>query len=115
MAKDSKQIAQEVMEKTNCAYERAFPDERVINKLDQMLECTKPISCIRGKEADGGTVDFVDVPDNQAQLKALDMVLDIRGLRAAKKSEVKVEGIEDILRRLDGKPQDVVSKGKKRK
>ena len=103
MVKDSIQIGKEVMEETDRAFEKAFPNDKIIRKLDQLLEATKPISCIKGKDAGSGTVDFVDVPDNQAQLKALDMVLDVRGVRAAQKVSVQL-GVEDILRQLDSKP-----------
>jgi hypothetical protein len=49
------------------------------NKLKLLCEATKPISCIRGKEADGGTVDFVDVPDNRVQLDAVKTVIGMYG------------------------------------
>jgi hypothetical protein len=78
--KDAESIAagKQVMCETRLRMEAAdLGLNRGLAKLNQLLESTKPISCIKGKEADGGTVDFVDVPDNQAQCKALDMLLNL--------------------------------------
>ncbi len=64
--------------------------DRGLDKLNQLLEATKPISCIKGKDADGGTVDFIDVPDNQAQAKALDMLLTLGDYYPDKKIKANV-------------------------
>ena len=53
-----------------------------MQKLKDLCEATKPISCIKGKEADGGTVDFVDVPDNQVQLGAVKTIIELYGDKA---------------------------------
>jgi hypothetical protein len=74
-----------------------------MTKLKALCEATKPISCIRGKEADGGTVDFIDVPDNQVQLGAVKEVIALYGDRAAEK--VAVTGFEDALRAIYHKRQ----------
>jgi hypothetical protein len=63
-----------------------------MQKLRALCECTKPISCIKGKEADGGTVDFVDVPDNAVQLNAIKEVIALYGDRAAEKKDIKQSG-----------------------
>ena len=61
-------------------------------KLKDLCEATKPISCIRGKEADGGTVDFVDVPDNAVQLNAVKTIIDLYGDAKPKKLDVNMGG-----------------------
>ena len=63
-----------------------------MRKLKELCECTKPISCIKGKEADGGTVDFVDVPDNMVQLNAIKEVIALYGDRAAEKKDIRQSG-----------------------
>jgi hypothetical protein len=76
---------------------------RGLSKLDQLLEATKPIAAtvIRkaGKDkdahdADSATTDFIEVPDNQAQAKALDMLLSLGDYYPDKKFKgtVNVEG-----------------------
>lgn len=63
-----------------------------MTKLKDLCEATKPISCIRGKEADGGTVDFVDVPDNAVQLNAVKTIIDLYGDAKPKKLDVNMGG-----------------------
>ena len=63
-----------------------------MQKLKDLCEATKPISCIRGKEADGGTVDFVDVPDNAVQLNAVRTIIDLYGDSKPKKLDVNMGG-----------------------
>jgi hypothetical protein len=92
---ESQKAGQEVMCETRRRMEESnLGLTRGLTKLDQLLEATKPISCIRGKDADGGTVDFVDVPDNAAQAKALDMLLSLGDYYPDKKFKgtVNVEG-----------------------
>lgn len=63
-------------------------------RIKYLCEATKPISCIKGKDADGGTVDFVDVPDNSAIARGVDM-----GLKLGEhypKEELKVEVKTDL-------------------
>ena len=56
-------------------------------KLKELCEATKPISCIKGKEADGGLVDFVDVPDYRVQLDAVKTIIGLYGDNAPVKTE----------------------------
>lgn len=68
---------------------------RGLRKLNQLLEATKPrlrrhLSCIKGKDADGGSVVFVDIPDNQTQIKALDMLLNLGDYYPSKKINAEV-------------------------
>ena len=72
------------MAATECAFEKAFPDCKLIKKLDELMEAQKTVSAVSGRGADAGTVDFVDVPDYNTQVKAMDIVTDIRGLRKRK-------------------------------
>jgi len=81
-------------------------------KLKSLCDATKSISCIKGKEADGGTVDFVDVPDNRVQLDAVKTVIGLYGDEAPKKQEVDLTGslMAAVAARLgdgaDVKPKD---------
>ena len=72
---------------------------RGLRKLDQLLESTKPIAATiihktgKGKDArdaDSTTTDFVEVPDNQAQCKALDILLSLGDYYPDKKIKADV-------------------------
>jgi hypothetical protein len=115
MAKDSKKIAEEVMAATECAFEKAFPDCSIVKKLNELLEAKKTVSAVSGRGADAGTVDFVDVPDYGTQVKALDIVTDIRGLRR-KKVDLKVQGnlnlVADVVAADEELKRDAKGKSK---
>jgi hypothetical protein len=93
------EAGQQIMSETQKALDAAgLGLGRGLEKLNQLLEATKPISCIKGKEADGGTVDFVDVPDNQTQVKALDILLTLGDHYPGKKIKAEVSvGLADLL------------------
>lgn len=61
-------------------------------KLKELCEATKQISCIKGKDADGGTVDWVEVPDNAVQLNAIKEVFSLSGERKPIKADVNLGG-----------------------
>jgi len=65
-----------------------------LDRIKYLCEATKPISCIKGREADGGTVDFVDVPDNQAIAKGVDIGLSLGDYYPDKKikADIKLKG-----------------------
>lgn len=64
----------ELMEELNLS------DHRLFTKLSDLLDAQKPISgLINSKDADEKTMDFIDVPDNQTQVKALDIALKLKG------------------------------------
>ena len=63
-----------------------------MEKLKSLCEAQKTVSCISGKDAGSGSVDFVEVPDNQVQLGAVKEVIALFGDRAAEKKDVKVAG-----------------------
>lgn len=71
-----------------------------MRKLKALCEATKPISCIKGKEADGGTVDFVDVPDNQVQLGAVKTIIDLYGDKAPDKHKIEHDLAADVPARI---------------
>jgi hypothetical protein len=59
-----------------------------INKLKELCEAEKTVSCVSGKGAGAGTVDFVDVPDSRVQLDAVKTIIGLYGDNAPVKSEV---------------------------
>jgi hypothetical protein len=63
-----------------------------LKKLKDLMEAQKTVSAVSGKDAGAGTVDFVDVPDNPTQIKALDMFFRLRGDYPAEKKDVKHTG-----------------------
>ena len=70
--------------------EKDIPDKVLVKKLKQLLEAQKPISCnvylrnkdgevVQMKDAGGCTKDFVDIPDNNVQLKAAEFIAKAKG------------------------------------
>lgn len=55
-----------------------------MEKLKELCEAQKTVSCVGGKDAGSGTVDFVDVPDNAVQLGAVKVVAALYGDLAPK-------------------------------
>jgi hypothetical protein len=76
-------------------------DDRLFEKLDALVEAQRTVSAIGGKDANAGTVDFVDVPDNPVQLKALEMAFKLKDKFPSSKVDqtvtvVEVKGLEKI-------------------
>jgi hypothetical protein len=101
---------------------------RGLRKLDQLLESTKPIAATvihqagKGKEArdaDSTTTDFVEVPDNQTQVKALDILLSLGDYYPDKKIKAEVNHSGSIMAavasHLSQAPEKVKNKPKERK
>lgn len=53
--------------------------DRIARKVADLMDAKKVVSAVAGKDAGAGTVDFVDVPDNQVQLKAAELAGKFRG------------------------------------
>ena len=71
-----------------------------IQKLKDLCEATKPISCQiinkagkdkSAKDADSMTTDFVEIPDNRVQLDTIKTIIDLYGDRAPVKQEVDLK------------------------
>jgi hypothetical protein len=57
-----------------------LPDDKLLAKHDEALEATKVISAkITSKDADINTDDFIEVPDHQVRLKAVELGYKIKG------------------------------------
>ena len=63
-----------------------------MEKLKSLCEAQRTVSCISGKDAGSGSVDFVEVPDNQVQLGAVKEVIALFGDRAAEKKDFNLSG-----------------------
>lgn len=100
-----------LIDQVKCATRRAMREHGLefnylLSRIKYLCEATKPISCIRGKEADGGTVDFVDVPDNAAIAKGVDIALNLGAYYPEKKAktEVDLKNLKIIIHQ-DGNPE----------
>jgi hypothetical protein len=51
----------------------------LLSKHRELLNASRTVSAISGKEANAGTVDFIEVPDSPVQVKALDLAYKLRG------------------------------------
>jgi hypothetical protein len=54
-------------------------DDETLAVHKEQLHATKVISARNGKDASAETDDFIDVPDNQARLKAIELAYRIKG------------------------------------
>lgn len=85
------------------AMEKAgITDDKLVDVIKEGLQASRTISAIPGTEANGGTVDFVDVPDHHARHKFLKTAVDIKGLEAAKQVNLRDQTLEDLLTLDDG-------------
>lgn len=69
-------------------------DERLVSVLDEGLQANRTISAIAGTEANGGTVDFVDVPDFQTRHRYLETGLKLKDKFPSTK--VEHDGVLDV-------------------
>lgn len=66
-------------------------DDYLAEKTKEGLEANRTISAISGKEANGGTVDFVDVPDYAVRHKYLETALKLKNKFPTKETGVQVK------------------------
>jgi hypothetical protein len=62
-----------------------------LSKLKEFCEAQKSVSCVSGKDAGSGSVDFVDVPDYRIQLDAVKTIIDLYGDKAPAKQDISTE------------------------
>ena len=67
-------------------------DEACAKVVFDAMNATRTVSCVSGKDADSGTVDFVDVDDHPTRLRAVDMVHKVRGRYVETKKIVGPDG-----------------------
>ena len=126
---DSVAAGKEIMCETRRRMEKAdLGLGRGLRKLDQLLESTKPIAATvihtagkskGARDADSVTTDFVDVPDNQTQVKALDILLSLGDYYPDKKIKAEVNHSGNIMASvasyLSQAPEKAENKPKERK
>ena len=72
--------------------EKGLTDEKLVGKLSELLEAQKTVSAVSGKDANAGTVDFVDVPDSPVQLKALEISLKLKDKFPTNRTDITSKG-----------------------
>ncbi len=89
------------------ALDKAFIDAgidvtRLARKHNELLDCKKVISAtvIHDRDADSQTNDFIEVPDGQVQVKALELAYKVRGDFAPELHAVVTESYGDRIRRI---------------
>ena len=70
---------QDLMEKSGLG------DKNLLSVHKDMLQASRTVSAVSGKDANAGTVDFIDVPGWQARGKALEMGYKLKGAFIEKK------------------------------
>ena len=94
----SQQLAKEQVKATiqDLMEHMGLSDGALLVKHRELLEAQKQISGVQSKggnprDADGGSLEFVDVPDYQIQAKALEMAYKLKGA-FTDKAEIKHSG-----------------------
>jgi phage terminase small subunit len=60
---------------------KGLTDEKIVDKLMELIEAKRQISAnITYGDADEKTTDFIEVPDNQTQIKALELLIKLKSL-----------------------------------
>lgn len=85
-------------------------DEQLLQTLKEGLKADRVISAIAGHEANGGTTDFIEVPDHFIRQKFLDTAFKLRGSYAAQKlaheGEIGLLGVVVLPEVKEGAPSD---------
>lgn len=100
-AKSAESIASQELNKTTVKAtllelmeKHGLDDESLLRTHAEMIQATKVVSAIGGKDAGAGSVDFIDVPDWQARGKGLEMAYKITGKFIEKKEVTFPDGIK---------------------
>lgn len=106
-----KQIYCEILDKAGAT------DEACAKVIFDAMRATRTVSCVSGKDAGSGSVDFVDVEDHPVRLKAVDMVHKVRGRYVEKKVITGPDGGPVIVKTTDLTDEellDIASRGRPR-
>jgi hypothetical protein len=76
--------------------------DKLLEVHKEMLQATKVISVVTGKDANGSTMDFIDVPDWSARGQGLNMGYKLKGLYADQNLNITAETHEQRMQRLLG-------------
>lgn len=78
----AKALASQVLAKltiTDVLDKIGVTDEKIAQTVMDGMEANKPISAVSGKDASEASVDFIDVPDWTARLKATELASKMKG------------------------------------
>ena len=67
-------------------------NDSLLKKHAELLDATKTVSAVSGRDAGADSVDFVDVPDWQARAKGLEMAYKLKGAFVEKKEITGKDG-----------------------
>jgi len=68
-----------------------LPEDLITKTHKEAFEANRTISVVSGKQASGGTTDFVDVPDWQTRMKATELGYKVRG-KLIEKTDITSKG-----------------------
>lgn len=70
-----------------------FPDENIAVVIEEGLQATRVISAVNtSKQANGGTTDFIDVPDHAVRHKFAETALKLKNKFPAEKKDITSGG-----------------------
>lgn len=85
---------------TDILEKHGVTDDKLASVLMDGLEANRTISAIAGKEANGGTVDFVDVPDYATRHKYLETGLKVKDKFPSQKVDQTID-FKNIVKQAD--------------
>ena len=78
--------------------EKYIPDDKLQKVLDEGLEANRVISAMNtGKQADGATADFIDVPDHAVRHKFLETALKLKNKFPEVTSKLRLENATERI------------------
>jgi DNA-binding MarR family transcriptional regulator len=89
---------------------QSYGPDKVAKKFIDLTEAKKVISAIAGKDADGKSTDFVEVPDNKTQLEANKAIARLMGLEPAKEATIEHRSVRDEQQEMQ-EVQDILKGG----
>jgi len=78
--------------------EKGISNNKLLNKVNEGLEATRTISAVKGTSANGGTTDFIDVPDYATQHKYLETALRLKKIINDKSLGIELKDEDKIIR-----------------
>lgn len=73
-----------------------IPESLILKTHKEAFTADRTISVVSGKQASGGTTDFVDVPDWQTRMKATELGYKVRG-KLIDRGELEIKSLKGLI------------------
>jgi len=73
-----------------------IPESLILETHKDAFKADRTISVVSGKQASGGTTDFIDVPDWQTRMKATELGYKVRG-KLIDRGEIEIKSLKGLI------------------